>query len=133
MPQNQIHFILSAFTFCSKISKSSRQDQQNGKPASVNYLLNTSGLTSGSHPLTFLQSPHLSLEFLLNFVPNLYIPSCLGHIFKFVVFRLLKMNFAFHEIERCHFYSCPPDKTLSHVLKIIPKKEKNYSFPLAPE
>ena len=50
---------------------------------------------------------YLSLEFLLSFFSNLYIPPWLGKIFKFVVFRLLENAFASQKIESRHFFSCP--------------------------
>ena len=47
---------------------------------------------------------YLSLEYLLCFLPNLYVPLQLGGIFKFMAFRLLENVFANENIIFTHSF-----------------------------
>ena len=65
----------------------------NKKLNSVAYHPGPSRLVSKIHPFISLRNSlglYLSLECLLNFVSNLYIPPCVGNIFKFIVFTFLE-------------------------------------------
>ena len=77
----------------SRIFQPPGQDQQNGKHR-VDYQPCSSRLASRIHPPFHISinslELYLSPECVVNFLSNLYIPPCVGNIFKFMVFTFVE-------------------------------------------
>ena len=92
----------------------------------LDYHPSHSQLISKVHPLIFLwtRKGFISLEFFLNFFPNLYTPPWLWRSFKFIVFRLLANIFVSQKIKSLHFYSCPRAKLSPRFLSLSPREKE---------